>query len=363
MKCPNCGRENYSNANYCRFCGNELHQETSVLKKENIKQIGLKDLFSNVFKRHNNTEFEEVFAGGTHYNKLPLYEVSNKAPTPWVYSRVLMFFIIIYFLFIICVDVFNNSYALTAFMFLGSLAIPFSLLIFYFECNTPKNLSIITTVRVFAMGGTFSLIVTLFLYSIFPTINELNTINAMLIGLIEETGKFAITYFLIKRIKPRYIINGVLLGAAVGAGFSVFESSGYALGNIFEESGISVAGLIALRGVLSIGGHTTWAGIEGGAIIYARGEDNLHFSVCLRSKFLKYFLVCILLHGIWDSPLFNDIFIIKYSVLCIIPFILSLRMIKLGQKQIYELQLKEIEQFYLNPYFEDDDDNDDIFLG
>ena len=56
----------------------------------------------------------------------------------------------------------------------------------------------------------------------------------------EETAKLVIVYILIKRYKITYGVQGLLVGAAVGVGFSVIESSGYAW-NAYQE-GLSKAG-------------------------------------------------------------------------------------------------------------------------
>ncbi|WP_243674105.1 PrsW family glutamic-type intramembrane protease [Lentilactobacillus kisonensis] len=63
-----------------------------------------------------------------------------------------------------------------------------------------------------------------------------------------------------------YIFNGVLIGAAIGAGFSVFESSGYV-----SEYGLAT---IFTRSFQAIGTHTIWAAIIGGAIIL--GKQRKH---------------------------------------------------------------------------------------
>lgn len=83
--------------------------------------------------------------------------------------------------------------------------------------------------EVFICGG-LSLILAILFFSLdFNT--DINTyFGALMVGLIEEVAKAAIVaLFLFKSKKSNYILNGLLVGAAVGAGFAAFETAGYIL--------------------------------------------------------------------------------------------------------------------------------------
>ncbi len=82
-------------------------------------------------------------------------------------------------------------------------------------------------VKMFFIGGVAALVATLVIYSIIP-VGKLNYFNALLVGFIEETGKMIIVALFIRSLNSKYILNGLLIGAAVGAGFAAFESLGYA---------------------------------------------------------------------------------------------------------------------------------------
>ena len=51
--------------------------------------------------------------------------------------------------------------------------------------------------------------------------------DAFIVGFVEEVGKSNCCYFVYQLFKTNKILNGLLIGAAVGAGFAVFESAGY----------------------------------------------------------------------------------------------------------------------------------------
>ncbi len=71
-----------------------------------------------------------------------------------------------------------------------------------------------------------SLIVTMTFYMILPIRTEISIESALIVGIVEELAKCVVIILFINSYKANYIFNGVLIGACIGAGFSVFESSG-----------------------------------------------------------------------------------------------------------------------------------------
>ena len=75
-----------------------------------------------------------------------------------------------------------------------------------------------------------SLFFTLLLFEIAPSADTSNISGAIVVGIVEEIGKVGIcAYFISKHKGKLYLLNGIVYGGAVGAGFAVFESVGYAL--------------------------------------------------------------------------------------------------------------------------------------
>ncbi len=125
---------------------------------------------------------------------------------------------------------------------------------------------------------------------------------SMAIGFIEESCKaLAVVWFLRSR-KLRSEIDGVILGAAAGAGFATLETTLYAVTayfNGFQDGGgiAAVNQTLLLRGLLAIFGHVTWTAIVVGAVWRDRGQRSfrLTFGVVLA------FLIAVTLHGLWDG--------------------------------------------------------------
>jgi RsiW-degrading membrane proteinase PrsW (M82 family) len=126
--------------------------------------------------------------------------------------------------------------------------------------------------------------------------------DAMLVGLIEESCKALAVIWFIRNRKLRSEIDGVILGAAAGAGFATLETIGYALtayfGGFSDGGGLAALNAtLLLRGLLAIFGHVTWTAIVVGAIWRDRGQSSfkLTFGVIFA------FAVAVTLHGLWDG--------------------------------------------------------------
>jgi RsiW-degrading membrane proteinase PrsW (M82 family) len=85
------------------------------------------------------------------------------------------------------------------------------------------------------------------------------------VKLIEANASKLFTIIFVMRSltfnRYRFSINGLLLGAAVGAGFAAFESAGYALRVGLNLNTTAMVTNIVLRGVFSPFGHIVWSAI------------------------------------------------------------------------------------------------------
>lgn len=360
--CDKCGHQNNDDAVFCFRCGHMLgfgdnkasnhapsssssSHSSSVLDKLNdfvgndsTKPLKWTDLFSNVFKKHTYQQAEEIFIYGTRRTTPPLYAVSSDWPKPWLYFRVLLGFMVTFFLLKLCVDIFGNFNAIPGLMVIGSMAFPVSLSMMFFEINVFRNISFYTVALVYLIGGGASLLLSLGLYSlILPDIEELGYLEAIMISIIEETGKFFIIFFFLKKLPNcKYILNGLLIGAVVGAGFAAFESAGYAFQNLAEDFD-TMYSVIYLRGFLSPGGHIAWSAMVGAAIEICIPPDNRGVTlsqILADNRFWRIVLFPVLLHFIWDSPFMDDFGLIKLALLIVVAWVITLVLIQMGLKEV-----------------------------
>lgn len=300
--------------------------------------LRLRDLFSGVFKKHTREESEEIFIAGTLKTTPAETDIAVSWPKPWLFSRVLLVLLAAFALLYVCVAQFGNPNAIPGLMFLGALAIPFSVLIFIFETNAPRNISIFEVTKMFFVGGTASLVLTLFLFEIFPS-RELDYIGALIVGVVEELGKLLAILIFVKLLNPKYILNGMLIGASIGAGFAVFETAGYAFRYYLMSSGniSALTDILFLRGWSSLGGHVAWAAIIGAGLVMVKGESPLSGQMLFHVKFQTFFFLPVILHAVWDCPLLAKEFVLKLIALIAIAWIILLVLLNVGLKQIERL--------------------------
>ncbi len=392
MFCANCGHEIVDpNQKFCEKCGTLVGEAgTSGIVTEKKKDKGmaavtskinslaggegavslhLKDLFSDAFKHHTPEEAEELFICGTNATTPDLKDIVADWPKPWLYSRVGLVLLIAYAIMVFIYKQFFNDNVLPDILFIGSLAMPITVLFLFFEMNVPRNISFIDVIKTFIVGGSMSLVVTLFLFDYIPGSGSGKIIPAMLTGLIEEIGKVLIVAFYISKMnKRKWLLNGIVLGGAVGAGFAVFESAGYALRygisnglNVYEycmQNGYSdyafgqfyggfydgMMEVIKLRAFLSPGGHVAWAAVSGFAILYAISGKEFSWDVLINPKFLRIFIIPVVLHGLWDSSLGQFLPSYTFTILLIVAiWIVLLVFIDRGLHQITEAIISEDE--------------------
>lgn len=349
--CGICGHCNDDDAKFCGSCGKSfqtmVNQENSTgfswvdhindyVGNDKPADLNWKVLFSDVLKKHTKSEAENIFICGTQTTTPTLDSISQSWPRPWLYSRVFLVFAIAFSLLYICCAIFGNTNAIPGLIVVGSFTVPLSGLILFLEVNAYRNISLYDIALIFLVGGCASLVATLFLFSIVG-VSELDFIGALLVGIIEEVGKAVIIYYFIKRLGKPNILPGLLIGAAVGAGFAAFESSGYAMNYLLTGGWDMMLDVIFLRGFLTPGGHIAWAAITGAAmVIAAKGYGKISSRILTSGEFLRLFAIPILLHALWDSPLSiigADIYLLPI-LLTFIVWVVVLILINMGLSEI-----------------------------
>jgi len=385
--CPNCGAEAADGARFCRHCGQLLPQPqgtpeaqpqsqpraaqpqptkpkikpvgkrpdlydsaTAALNKytgeEGAVKVNLIDLFSEVPKHHTKDEAEAIFIAGTKNTTPTLSDISDDWAKPWLFSRILVGFLLAFAALWVMAAEFQNANAIPGLILVGAFAVPFSGLVFFFEADVFKDVSLFDVVKVFFIGGVFALIVTLFLYQ-FVSFSMMNRITGALtvtdslsVGLVEELGKFMITLTFIDQLRVRHVLDGILIGAAVGAGFAAFETAGYIYG-----SGNHLLEVAVLRGWSAIGGHLVWAAIAGGAFMVVKRQKAFQPSQLIDVRFLIFFLLAVLMHAAWDwdFTLFGS-YTLKLIALIVLAWMIVFVLMNAGLKEITHLQEAGIKQ-------------------
>ena len=342
--CPECGAVVKANDNVCPECGFPLQKKNAQnIINQNLDKItgaksenyvSFKDLFKNTFSKHTDEELDEVFICGGKKTTPKLSEVDPKKTNAWVYFKILIFFIIAYIPVRIGFVSYGNSNFLPAMIMLAAFAVPVTILIFFFEINVFRNIPFYKVMKYFIWGGGLSLILAILFFSLDFNTDISTYSGALMVGLIEEVAKAAIVaIFLFKSKKSDYILNGLLVGAAVGAGFAAFETAGYILRFGLNNGLESMLQVIKLRGFLAPGGHVAWAAIEGAALMYVKGFDKLDKKHLNDKRFLLICLIPIILHGVWDMPISDPLYILHIAI-SVVAWLVIIYFINLGLKQV-----------------------------
>ena len=342
--CPECGNSVGINDKVCSSCGFPLQKKnTQNIISENLDKITgaksenyvtFKDLFKDSFKKHTDEELDEVFICGGKTTTPKASEIDPHNAKAWVYLKILIFFIIAYIPTRIGYIVYGNLNFLPAMIMLGAFAVPLTVLMFFFEINIFRNIPFYKVIKYFLLGGALSLILAILFFSLDFNTDITTYSGALMVGLIEEVAKAAIVaFFLFKEKRSNYILDGLLIGAAVGAGFAAFETAGYILKFGLQGGNAAMLEIIKIRGFLAPGGHVAWAAIEGAALMYVKGFEKLDKKHFNDKRFLLICLIPIVLHGIWDMPINAPYAIVQITV-SILAWLVIIYFINLGLKQV-----------------------------
>ena len=259
-------------------------------------------LFSQVTKRRTDADLEQSFATGLVSASTDQMGMRDGFPTPWFFARVLIYFGVAFTALWFGWSEFRNLKLLPGLMLIGSFAFPFAGSLFFLECNTARDIPLFIYAKLFLWGGILGILFALVGFEMMSTWSYL--IGPPIAGIVEESAKLAAVIALGQASRFRGVLAGMALGAASAAGFSAFESAGYAFHALIESGSVSrMLDNIMLRGVLNPFGHVVWTAITVGA--YWRVHQGNPFSwERLRSKRCARPIMCVMaLHGLWNSPL------------------------------------------------------------
>ena len=341
----------------------------SAIGIEKLQGFKISDLFAEVFSKHSREEVEDYFTVGTEKSTPDITEVNASWPKPWIFMRMVLASLAIYFLFWLGWKEFFNTKLLPGLMMIGSFAIPISTLVLFLELNVRRNVSLYMVSRLLFLGGVLSLLITLVIGTLADNgllpnsgnISQGSWLGASSAGPMEESAKVLAMVAVARAAKYKYKLNGLLVGAAVGAGFAAFESMGYALdcftggtlqgtiGTIinakteeelkFAEMNGVLAGSaemldnIVVRGILSPLGHIVWSAIAGCALWRVIRGQVFKWQMLCDEKFIRLLLVPVLLHMVWNSPL-NLPFYGKYLIVGAAGWFVCLSLVQEGLHEI-----------------------------
>jgi len=322
----------------------------SAIGIEKLKGFSLSDLFSEVFSRHSRAEVENYFTIGTEKSTPDILEVDASWPKPWLFTRMIIASLVLYFLMWFGWKMWANTKLLPGLMLVGSFAIPISTLVLFVELNVRRNVSLYMVVRLAFLGGILSLLITHFLpvtiAFLSPMFGNWSVyLGDSFFGPVEESAKVLAMVAVASAAKYRYKLNGLLVGAAVGTGFAAFESAGYAfdviLAGVHAGGGMDAVNemvqTINMRGLMSPFCHIVWSAIAGCALWRVINGQKFKWYMLCDEKFIRLLLVPVILHMIWNTP-WQLPYFGKYIILGFVGWFVCLSLVQEGLHEIAEEQ-------------------------
>lgn len=282
-------------------------------------RITWKDIFSEFRIKHTKKDMEYALLAGTSLDTATDLTMLQKWRKPWLFYPLLIggavLIGIIYLLVFGCICLFGVSHIAAInliFVMIPPLIVPLVLMVFFWELNVPRNISIYQMLGYFFVGGMLSLVITLVVGIVAPAG------KAAYAPFSEEPGKLAasllfLSLFAKKRQGKVYGITGLVIGAAVGAGFGGFESAQYAynvvdwsvVGGFFiwQEAFEAIIQSEIIRGILALGGHTLFCAPYTAAVALHMKGAKFDKECFLNKDFAITFGCSFAMHFIWNSDL------------------------------------------------------------
>lgn len=322
----------------------QMGGNTEFYQKASASKLTLQDVFSEVFHKNSKSEGEKLFSAGTAATTPSEADMLRKWKKPWLFARVFIVGLVLIFLLYVLVLQGYGIYALAPFAFFSGILMPLTVLLFFWEMNIPRNIPLYEVLIMLLLGGVLSMIFT----GIFNRFT--GTIPSYLAPLTEEPAKLLAVWVFLRKSDRRYILNGILVGGAIGAGFAAIETMGYffddflslmgLFNNNLTASSLVAAPILLSRGLLSPGGHVVWAAIYSGALAAIMPKRKLSASYITKQQFLLYFICVFLLHFIWNTPFdilpLPGVLDVKFILLILAAWILLMFVINKGvQETLY----------------------------
>lgn len=339
-----------------------MSNNRTFFKQVQQGHMTLKDIFSEVKRKHTPEESARVLIAGTALTTPDEADMLAGWQKPFLFARFALVTLACMVIFFLLGGMAKG--ANDAFLLCMAVMIPMVLLILVWEMNIPRSISLMEVLKIVAIGGGLSLVFAIILFY-FDTSD-----SATFAPIAEEPAKFAVVYLLLRRKDRKYILEGMLLGMAVGTGFAIVETFGYimstwrealidvciyalnnqinvTIGDLIQTSyqeGLNVA---LLRAGNAFAGHGFYAALYSGGLMMAKGNEPVGLKHILSKSFLGCFALSCVLHALNNSDLTSALFPVfdvfghpfwSYSLVqAAIAVVLLLNMMKKGVNQVVDV--------------------------
>lgn len=184
---------------------------------------------------------------------------------------------------------------------------PVTLLVFIWELNVPRNISILEIFGIVIFSGIICYFVIFFIRDI--TGIDYTGASVFTMPLLAIVAKTLLLCVFLRKKSRGYALNGFVIGAAVGAGYAILCTADD-LFYVAEYAGqiTGVMGLVIVKVIMVIGGDIIWTAAIGGALAMAKGKEALKGKHLGNSLFLICLIGSYFIEVLWNYDI-TDFFI------------------------------------------------------
>lgn len=278
----------------------EQHSMDQLMNKlENRPDsIQWKDLVSSPQIPHSSRERELVMQVGTAGHQPPVSDLFRGWQRPWFFWSLLKAGIALiaacFALVYGCQLLLNHTtqVAVEMLFLVPPMVIPVVLMVFFWELNVPRNLTLWELLAFFLVGTLLSLGGNALMFAL------VGNGGGPIAALREEPAKLLAGVFLLmycskSKGKMTCGLTGLVIGAAVGSGFSAFESISYGLQYNLET--------VMVRVFFAVVGHTLYSCSYMAALALHSPNGRITSQSFFNSDFLATFGCSVFCHALWNT--------------------------------------------------------------
>lgn len=290
------------------------------------------NFFKETFRARDKNDYKEFFTRGLRGR-----DSRTKIEPCWMFVRVFALSFVLFSLIAFLIVKSENGIAVPTLYLLGGAFMNLTVAVFIYELNPERNLPFALFLFIMLLGAVSADFITMFgYYFLYP---QNVWLAPLWTAVLEELAKAIPTIVVILLFKKRSPMLGFIIGASIGAGFSITEDMGY----IYAYS-YGVRGMLEIaiaRAWTAVCTHTLWTAVIGWAFCKFRRPYDL--------RFLGVVLSSIALHYIWDMPVESDFSFITVPFCVAAAVIFSVVIVKKERKPYKQTVTGEVQLVFPIP--------------
>ena len=276
-----------------------MGKDINDISRGSIKNFKWSSLLSGFADARSKEECDTTIMAGLPGHVPYEKDMIKEWEAPYLFFRMGILGLFIFFLVILAQHMFfwGNSLMIGIVPFI----IPLTMLVFFWEMNIPRNISLLDSVGIMLFAGIACFYIVFFAMSITGA-----AYSNYLAPLIFGVTKLLLICICLRKKNRGYGLNGILIGAAVGAGYSaiitgeqIFELANYSAG------GQGFISSVVLLCVFQFGSDIVWTATFGGALALSKGKEKISLKHFGNSLFIICFLGMYLIELLWNCNLYD----------------------------------------------------------